>query len=114
MRCEVCGRTVKEVEGIYFVDGKWLLMKANYCFKHGSFLSKSELENADEVVPNPKFRSHIRPGLHVHVFLKDRQALQPAVDGYVKSIITKSIEHPSGIKVMLADGKVGRVIKILE
>ena len=114
MRCEVCGRTAKEVEGVYFVDGKWLLMKANYCFKHGSFLSKSEIENAEEVIPNPNMRSHIRPGLHVHVFLKDRQALQPAVDGYVKSIITKSIEHPSGIKVMLADGKVGRVIKILE
>lgn len=114
MRCEVCGRIAKEVEGVYLVDGKWLHMKAYYCFKHGSFLSKAEIENAEEVIPNPNMRSHIRPGLHVHVFLKDRQALQPAVDGYVKSIITKSIEHPSGIKVMLADGKVGRVIKILE
>ena len=83
MRCEVCGRTAKEVEGVYFVDGKWLLMKANYCFKHGSFLSKSEIENGEEVIPNPDMRSHIRPGLHVHVLLKERQALQPAVDGYV-------------------------------
>lgn len=114
MRCEVCGRTAKEVEGVYFVDGKWLLMKANYCFKHGSFLSKSELENADEVVPNPKFRSHIRPGLHVHVLLKERQTLQPAVDGYVKNILTNAAEHSGGIKVMLSDGRIGRVIRILQ
>ena len=49
MRCEVCGRIAKEVEGVYLVDGKWLHMKANYCFKHGSFLSKAEIENAEEV-----------------------------------------------------------------
>ena len=114
MRCEVCGRTAKEVEGVYFVDGKWLLMKANYCFKHGSFLSKSELENADEVVPNPKFRSHIRPGLHVHIYLRERQAVQPAVEGYVKSVLSKASEDSSGIKVMLTDGRIGRIVRILK
>ena len=114
MRCEVCGRIAKEVEGVYFVYGKWLQMKANYCFKHGSFLSKSEIENAEEVTPNPNYRKHIRPGLHVQVFLKDCQAVQPSIDGYVKSVMTKADEHSSGIKVMLTDGRIGRVFKILE
>ena len=114
MRCEVCGRVLREVRGVYFVDGKWLLLNAGYCFRHGSFLSKANLDNAEEVIPNPTLKEHIRPGLHVHVYLRERQAVQPAVEGYVKSVLSKASEDSAGIKVMLTDGRIGRIVRILK
>ena len=114
MRCEVCGRVLREVRGVYFVDGKWLLLNAGYCFRHGSFLSKTNLDNAEEVIPNPTLKEHIRPGLHVHINVWENQAIQLPVDGFVKSILSAADQHKDGIRVMLSSGKVGRIIKILE
>lgn len=114
MRCEVCGRVLRNVEGVFFVNGKWLLMNAGYCYQHGSFISKKDLEVAEEVTPDPTYLCHIRPGLHVRIHAWENQADQPVVEGYVKSIITSSRQHKDGIKVMLSNGKIGRVKEILE
>ncbi len=114
MRCKVCGLQTKETLGVHYVNGKWLLIKADYCYKHGSFVSKKMVECAREVIPDATQREHIRPGLHVMVILKDNQLLQIPTEGYVKAVLTKAFIHPRGIKVMLSDGRIGRVCEILE
>ncbi|MFC0186846.1 YwbE family protein [Fictibacillus aquaticus] len=58
-------------------------------------------------------RSNIRPGLPVNVILKADQRTGKKTKGVVKNILTKSPNHPHGIKVRLEDGQVGRVIDIL-
>ncbi len=58
-------------------------------------------------------RSNIRPGLRVSIVLKKDQRTGKLTDGTVKDILTKSPEHPFGIKVRLESGEVGRVKQIL-
>jgi len=58
-------------------------------------------------------RSEMRPGDTVDVVLKNDQATGRLTRGVVKEILTGSQFHPHGIKVRLADGKVGRVKAIL-
>jgi uncharacterized repeat protein (TIGR03833 family) len=58
-------------------------------------------------------RSQIRPGLRVQIVEKQNQPTGILTEGVVARILTKSPTHPHGIKVMLADGKVGRVQAIL-
>ncbi len=59
-------------------------------------------------------RSDIAIGALVDVVLKQNQATGLLTRGRVKRILTNSATHPHGIKVMLADGQVGRVKAILE
>lgn len=113
MYCKVCGRKTKETLGVHYIGGRWLQVKADYCFKHGSYVSAEALREAIEVVPDPTNRSHIRPGLHVLVYLKEDQLLQNLTEGFVRNILTKTFIHPRGVKVRLADGQIGRVQKIL-
>jgi len=54
-------------------------------------------------------RSEIHPGDTVDVVLKKDQATGKLTRGVIKEILTGSQFHPHGIKVRLADGKVGRV-----
>ena len=54
-------------------------------------------------------RSEIRPGLRVQIVEKQNQPTGKLTEGVVLRILTKSPTHPHGIKVMLTDGKVGRV-----
>jgi uncharacterized repeat protein (TIGR03833 family) len=54
-------------------------------------------------------RSEIRPGLRVQIIEKQNQKTGALTAGIVARILTKSPTHPHGIKVMLEDGKVGRV-----
>lgn len=54
-------------------------------------------------------RSEIRPGMRVQVVEKQNQPSGALTEGVVLRILTKSPTHPHGIKVMLTDGKVGRV-----
>lgn len=61
----------------------------------------------------PPQRSEIRPGLRVRIVEKQNQRTGALSDGVVTRILTKSPMHPHGIKVMLEDGKVGRVQAIL-
>jgi uncharacterized repeat protein (TIGR03833 family) len=58
-------------------------------------------------------RSQLRPGLRVHIILKQDQSTGKLTDGIIKDILTSSLRHPHGIKVRLMDGKVGRVQEIV-
>ena len=61
----------------------------------------------------PPQRSEIRPGLRVQIVEKQNQRTGTLSASVVTRILTKSPTHPHGIKVMLEDGKVGRVQAIL-
>lgn len=58
-------------------------------------------------------RSDIRPGLTVQIVEKQNQRSGAVTEGVVARILTSSPTHPHGIKVMLTDGRVGRVQAIL-
>ena len=61
-------------------------------------------------VPN---RNDINPGQKVSIVEKQNQRTGQLTEGVVARILTKSPSHPHGIKVMLQDGKVGRVQAIV-
>ena len=54
-------------------------------------------------------RGNIKPGIEVDIVLKKNQRSGKLTRGVVKDILTRSFNHPQGIKVRLADGQVGRV-----
>ena len=58
-------------------------------------------------------RSEIRSGLKVQIVEKQNQRSGAVSEGIVARILTSSPTHPHGIKVMLEDGRVGRVKAIL-
>ena len=58
-------------------------------------------------------RRDLRPGLEVDIVLKKDQRTGHLTRGVVKDILTKSANHPHGIKVRLSDGQVGRVKTII-
>ena len=58
-------------------------------------------------------RGSIKPGMKVEVVLKKDQRTGVLTGGVVKKILTKSANHPHGIKVALESGEVGRVKRIL-
>jgi len=58
-------------------------------------------------------RSNIKPGMTVLIVLKQDQRTGKLTKGIVKEILTKSSNHPHGIKVRLMDGQVGRVKEIV-
>ncbi|MBD2844933.1 YwbE family protein [Paenibacillus sp. IB182496] len=60
-----------------------------------------------------KNRSAIVPGQTVDIVLKQDQRTGKLTRGVVKDLLTKSANHPHGIKVRLADGQVGRVKQII-
>ena len=62
---------------------------------------------------NGKNRAEIRPGAQVRVVQKQDQHSGQLTDGIVRDILTKSPNHPHGIKVRLTSGVVGRVKEIL-
>ena len=57
-------------------------------------------------------RANIKVGLSVGIVLKQDQRSGKITQGVVSKILTKSSNHPHGIKVKLKDGKVGRVKEI--
>lgn len=58
-------------------------------------------------------RSNIEVGSEVEVVQKHHQRTGELTKGVVKRILTSSPNHHHGIKVMLEDGIVGRVKKVL-
>lgn len=62
---------------------------------------------------NGQTRSHIQPGVEVEIVLKQDQRTGKTTKGIIKDILTKSANHPHGIKVRLQDGQVGRVKGII-
>ena len=61
-----------------------------------------------------KNRNKIKVGQLVEIVQKHHQRSGELTDGEVKRILTKSPNHPHGIKVQLTTGEVGRVQNILE
>ncbi|KHF40421.1 YwbE family protein [Halalkalibacter okhensis] len=59
-------------------------------------------------------RKNIQPGMEVDIVLKQDQRTGKTTRGIVKDLLTKSPNHPHGIKVRLQDGQVGRVKVIIE
>ena len=57
-------------------------------------------------------RADIKPGADVSIVLKKDQRSGKLTKGTVKDILTKSPNHPHGIKVRLENGAVGRVKSI--
>ena len=58
-------------------------------------------------------RSDIQRGAKVAIVLKKDQRTGTLTNGTVKDILTKSAQHPHGIKVMLDNGLIGRVKEII-
>ena len=58
-------------------------------------------------------REDVRPGLTVDVVQKQDQRTGRLTRGVVKDVLTKSSNHPHGIKVRLETGEVGRVKEIV-
>lgn len=58
-------------------------------------------------------RNEIKLGMLVQIVEKQNQRTGKLTEGVVFRILTSSSTHPHGIKVMLEDGKVGRVQAIL-
>ncbi len=58
-------------------------------------------------------RGNIKIGIRVSIVEKQNQRSGELTVGIVKDILTKSSNHPHGIKVRLEDGRVGRVKEIL-
>ena len=60
-----------------------------------------------------QIRSNITKGAEVLVVLKRDQRTGKLTQGIVRDILTRSQNHPRGIKVRLEDGKIGRVREIV-
>ncbi len=58
-------------------------------------------------------RKNIQIGQNVEIIQKNDQRTGNLTEGIVKGILTKSPNHPHGIKVRLVSGEVGRVKNIL-
>lgn len=58
-------------------------------------------------------RQDIQVGITVQVVQKHHQRSGELTEGIVSKLLTKSPNHPHGIKVMLEDGTVGRVKEIV-
>ncbi|MCK9372719.1 MAG: YwbE family protein [Sulfuricurvum sp.] len=57
-------------------------------------------------------RKHIQSGKRVTIVLKQDQSTGALTEGIVRDILTKSPNHPHGIKVRLMSGEVGRVKEV--
>jgi len=64
-------------------------------------------------MPDLPKRSDIQPGMRVQIVERQNQPTGRLTEGVVARLLTNSPTHPHGIKVMLVDGKVGRVQAIL-
>jgi uncharacterized repeat protein (TIGR03833 family) len=59
-------------------------------------------------------RSQIQPGMRVRIVEKQNQGTGKLTEGIVSKILSKSPNHPHGIKVMLENTIVGRVKEIVK
>ena len=63
---------------------------------------------------NGQNRADVKIGTNVRIVLKADQRTGKLTEGVVARLLTNSSFHPHGIKVMLEDGRVGRVQAILD
>lgn len=59
-------------------------------------------------------KKNIEIGMLVRIILKKDQRSGKLTEGVISKILTKSKNHPHGIKVQLEGGHVGRVKEIIE
>jgi len=59
-------------------------------------------------------RKNIKVGLFVEIVQKPHQGSGKLTKGIISKLLTKSSNHPYGIKVQLKSGLVGRVKNIIE
>lgn len=57
-------------------------------------------------------RNDVKIGAKVAIVLKEDQRTGKLTEGIVQDLLTKSPNHPHGIKVRLTSGQVGRVKEI--
>lgn len=74
-------------------------------------LGNSQKPLISKVVPR---RNEIQIGMMVLIVQKQDQPTGKLTQGIVARLLTSSPTHPHGIKVMLTDGKVGRVQAIVK
>ena len=60
-----------------------------------------------------RVRRNVTVGAEVLIVLKRDQRTGRLTRGVVKDILTRSANHPHGIKVRLRDGKIGRVQEVV-
>jgi len=60
-----------------------------------------------------RIRENVQVGQEVEIVQKHHQRSGELTFGLVKRILTKSANHPHGIKVQLTTGEVGRVKEII-
>lgn len=60
-----------------------------------------------------RIRSNVQVGFSVEIVQKHHQQSGELTEGMVKRLLTKSSNHPHGIKVQLDTGEVGRVKNVL-
>jgi len=72
-------------------------------------LSELEGVKGEYFMSEGQIRKNIQIGKSVQIVLKQDQRSGKLTSGVVKDILTKSLNHPHGIKVRLEDGQVGRV-----
>ncbi len=58
-------------------------------------------------------RGDVRAGARVRIVQKQDQSTGRLTEGVVRDILTRSPDHPHGIKVRIETGEVGRVKEIL-
>lgn len=58
-------------------------------------------------------KADVRPGIEVMVELSEDKRTGKLTGGKVKEVLTSAPTHPHGIKVMLENGMVGRIKKII-
>lgn len=68
---------------------------------------------ADAPEKSATHRSNLHAGMVVDIVLKKDQPTGKLTRGIISKILTNSADHHRGIKVMLTDGQVGRVQKII-
>ena len=80
----------------------------------GRFPTIRSAKGSEKDKMNGTKRSDIKPGIKVSIVLKKDQRTGVRTTGIVKDILTKSPDHPHGIKVRLESGEVGRVKDVLD
>lgn len=60
-----------------------------------------------------KFLRNIKVGAEVEIVQKHHQRSGELTSGIIQRILTRSPQHPHGIKVQLESGEVGRVKNII-
>ena len=67
----------------------------------------------ENIKQDDTIRNNIKIGSEVEIVQKHHQKSGELTEGIVKRLLTKSSNHPHGIKVQLETGEVGRVKKVI-